>query len=78
MDVWCDVSGDCSLTINNVDADIDEGDWQCGVTSSNVTLQDSLVSQPATLAVKGQLNNFPMFSSSSLVTNSDIGNASMS
>ena len=46
--------GDCSLTIVNLDVSIDEGEWQCGVTSSNVTLQDSLVSSPVWLAVMGE------------------------
>ena len=49
-------SGDCSITINNVDGELDEGQWQCGATSSNVTLQDSLVSEPAWLSVEGELN----------------------
>ena len=54
--VWeiiCIVAGDCSLTIHDVDGAIDEGLWQCGVTSSSPELQDSLVSAPARLAVQG-------------------------
>lgn len=47
-------AGNCSLVIHNVTAGLDSGEWQCGVTSSNVTLQDSLVSQPALLAVMGR------------------------
>ena len=68
-------SGDCSITINNVDVGIDEGkadfpylacndmtraiagEWQCGVTSSNVSLQDSLVSSPARIVVQGKGHN---------------------
>ena len=46
--------GDCSLVITSVSLSIDEGEWQCGVTSSNVTLQDSLVSSPVWLAVMGE------------------------
>ena len=42
--------------IVSVDVTIDEGEWQCGVTSSNVTLQDSLVSSAVWLAVMGELS----------------------
>ena len=49
-------AGDCSLMIVSVDVTIDEGEWQCGVTSSNVTLQDSLVSSAVWLAVMGELS----------------------
>ena len=48
------VTGDCSLRVMEADPDLDAGLWQCGVTSSNVSLQDSLVSAPALLSVMGE------------------------
>ena len=47
--------GDCSLTVFSVDLRIDDGMWQCGVTASNVTSQDALVSRSAKLTVQGRL-----------------------
>ena len=48
------VTGDCSLRVMEADPELDAGLWQCGVTSSNVSLQDSLVSAPARLSVMGE------------------------
>ena len=48
------VTGDCSLLVMGADPELDAGLWQCGVTSSNVSLQDSLVSAPARLSVMGE------------------------
>ena len=48
------VTGDCSLRVMTADPELDDGLWQCGVTSSNVSLQDSLVSSPARLSVMGE------------------------
>ena len=48
------VTGDCSLRVLEADPELDDGLWQCGVTSSNVSLQDSLVSAPARLSVMGE------------------------
>jgi len=44
--------GDCSLTIAGVDLRLDDGEWQCQVTSSSISSQDALVSQPARLTVQ--------------------------
>jgi len=44
--------GDCSLTIASVDVRLDDGAWNCQVTSSNISLQDALVSRPAYLTVQ--------------------------
>jgi len=44
--------GDCSLTIARVDLRIDDGEWQCQVTSSSISSQDALVSSPALLTVQ--------------------------
>ena len=42
-----------SLACNDMTGAI-VGEWQCGVTSSNVSLQDSLVSSPARIVVQGK------------------------
>ena len=44
-------SGDCSLTIQNVDISLDDGDWECQVTSTSFSSQDALASQGARLTV---------------------------
>ena len=44
-------SGDCSLTIQNVDISLDDGDWECQVTSTSFSSQDALASQAARLTV---------------------------
>ena len=46
--------GDCSLTIARVDLMLDDGEWQCQVTSSNISYQDALASTPAILTVQGR------------------------
>ena len=45
-----------SLACNDMTGAI-VGEWQCGVTSSNVSLQDSLVSSPARIVVQGKGHN---------------------
>ena len=44
-------SGDCSLTIQNVDISLDDGEWECQVTSTSFSSQDALASQAARLTV---------------------------
>ena len=46
--------GDCSLTIARVDLLLDDGEWQCQVTSSNISYQDALTSTTALLTVQGR------------------------
>ena len=48
------IAGNCSLTISGVDLVLDDGEWQCQVTSSNITYQDALASTPAVLSVQGR------------------------
>ena len=48
-----DTPGDCSLTISKVDPSLDEGDWECQVTSSSFQSQDALASPRARLTVQG-------------------------
>ena len=48
-----DTPGDCSLTISMVDPSLDEGDWECQVTSSSFQSQDALASPRARLTVQG-------------------------
>lgn len=44
------ISGDCSLTINNLDLKSDDGDWQCQVTAASLG-QESLISPLAQVVV---------------------------
>jgi len=46
------VKGDCSLTISNVDLKIDDGEWECQVTSSSFSSGDALASRKARLTVQ--------------------------
>ena len=48
------IPGNCSLTIYGVDHELDDGEWQCQVTSSNISYQDALASSPAVLSVQGR------------------------
>ena len=48
------IAGNCSLTISGVDLVLDDGEWQCQVTSSNITYQDALASTHAVLSVQGR------------------------
>ncbi len=50
--------GDCSLYIRSAFPDFDEGEWECQVTSSDFTTQDSLSSHPAKLVVRGKWSYF--------------------
>ena len=45
--------GDCSLTIFSVDLKLDDGEWECQVTSTNFQSQDALTSSRAKLTVQG-------------------------
>ncbi|XP_012535548.1 hemicentin-2 [Monomorium pharaonis] len=45
-------SGDCSLTIKEANLLFDDGFWECQVTSSHFTRQDSLTSDKARLLVR--------------------------
>ncbi|CAG5045300.1 unnamed protein product [Parnassius apollo] len=46
------VHGDCSLLVRAASLQIDDGQWQCQVTSSSYDVQDALSSPPAKLAVR--------------------------
>jgi len=44
--------GDCSLAISNVDLRIDDGEWECQITSSSFSSGDALASRKARLTVQ--------------------------
>ena len=46
--------GNCSLLISQVELLLDDGEWQCQVTSSNISYQDALASSLAVLTVQGR------------------------
>jgi len=45
-------AGDCSLTISSVDLRLDDGEWECQVTSTSFTTQDALASSSTRLTVQ--------------------------
>ena len=45
-------AGDCSLVIRDVEAEYDDGVWQCQVTASNFRRADSLISDGAEVVVR--------------------------
>lgn len=47
-------NGDCTLTIKEANLHFDDGFWECQVTSSHFTRQDSLTSDKARLLVRGK------------------------
>ena len=48
-------TGDCSLTISSVDLMLDNGEWECQVTSTSFQSQDALASSLARLTVQGNI-----------------------
>ena len=51
------VEGDCSLTITSVAMMLDDGEWECQVTSTSFQSQDALASNPARMTVQGDENS---------------------
>lgn len=47
------VKGDCSLSITSVAMMLDDGEWECQVTSTSFQSQDALASRPARVTVQG-------------------------
>ena len=47
-------SGDCSLRVKEANIEYDNGVWQCQVTASDFTQQDTLISEGAELVVRGE------------------------
>merc|ERR1719499_2942256 len=67
------IAGNCSLTISGVDLVLDDGEWQCQVTSSNITYQDALASTPAVLSVQVSPSSISILSSNtSLIENGSL------
>jgi hypothetical protein len=48
------VEGDCSLRVLQANIEYDNGVWQCQVTASDFTQQDTLISEGAELVVRGE------------------------
>jgi hypothetical protein len=48
--------GDCSLRILVANFDYDNGGWVCQVTASSFRERDTLISQPASLVVRGEFH----------------------
>ena len=47
-------TGDCSLRVKEANIEYDNGVWQCQVTASDFTQQDTLISEGAELVVRGE------------------------
>jgi len=45
-------AGDCSIRVRDLEAEYDQGNWQCSVTASAFRAQDALVSELAELVVR--------------------------